>query len=79
MTVGEFDVVEFYGDGASSFVECNLAARTALTVAGKRIRKAGNRYSNVARVVITDGRDVIVFEWQRRVGIVFPANFTGAL
>jgi hypothetical protein len=69
---GEFSVVEFYDDGVHSYVERDLPAKQAVELARYCVVGASDENSIVKRIIITDGGDYTVFQWERGTGITFP-------
>jgi hypothetical protein len=73
----EFSVYEFFYDDTSHPVARFIGAREAVEIASKCARQACRPTSSVRRIIITDGGDNTVFEWQRHVGVTYPLNFKG--
>ena len=67
----EFSVVEFYDDGYHRYVERLLGAEAAVKLS-KLVVDSAERRPHVTRVIITDGGDFTVFEWQRGKGVTLP-------
>lgn len=73
----EFSVYEIEYDDTTHPVVRFVEARKAVEIAGKCSRRACLPISKVRRVIITDGGDHTVFEWQRHAGITYPLDFKG--
>jgi hypothetical protein len=72
MSDSEFSVVEFYSDGYHAYVERRLDAKNAVSLA-KRCTDAATVASGfVVKVIITDGGDNTVFQWEHGKGVTFP-------
>jgi hypothetical protein len=68
---GEFSVAEFYDNDTHAYVGRWIDAKDAVYLAKHCIRRL---HDNVVRIIITDGGDDCVFEWQRGKGITFPGS-----
>jgi hypothetical protein len=66
--MNEFSVVEFYDDDSHAYVARQLDARDAVYLAKHCTRRL---HDGVTRIIITDGGDDTVFEWQRGKGVTF--------
>ena len=64
----EFSVVEFLNDGTHRYVRRWLDAENAVYLAHYCTRRLRD---DVERVVITDGGDFTVFQWERGKGVTF--------
>jgi hypothetical protein len=73
MSDGEFSVAEFYSDGLHAYVKRWIDAESAVKLAKRCTEKAAARQGWISRVIITDGGDCCVFEWQHDKGLTFPA------
>jgi hypothetical protein len=71
-TTSEFSVYQFFRDDTWEEVLRSVDARAAVYRAKDLIDSVGGRIGTTARVVITDGGDLITFEWIHGKGIVFP-------
>jgi hypothetical protein len=69
MSEGEFSVVEFYDDDYYAYVERWLDGESAVRLAKRRSDMAT---AKVAKIIITDGGDYTVFQWERGKGVTFP-------
>jgi hypothetical protein len=69
---GEFSVCQFFGDGSydyeKRFVDIEEAVKSAKFLTSNVSAKMGL----TKRVIIVDGGDCIVFEWENGKGITFP-------
>ena len=68
----EFSVVEFYVNGTHRYVERWLPAKEAVELAKRCTDAAELAGSLVTRVIITDGGDFTVFQWEQGRGVTFP-------
>ena len=69
----EFSVVEFYDSGYHAYVEpCWLDAKGAVELSKRCTDAATAAEGFVNKVIIVDGGDNTVFEWQRGKGVTFP-------
>jgi hypothetical protein len=73
----EFSVYEIEYDDTTHPVKRFIGAKEAVEIASKCSRRACLPLSMVRRVIITDGGDHTVFEWQRHAGITYPTNYKG--
>src|SRR5258705_10671023 len=69
---GDFSVVAFFDDGTHHYVERWLGRREALMLAWHCFRKQEAKSGSINRIIITDGDDYTVFEWNRDNGITWP-------
>jgi len=70
---GEFSVYQFFADDCGtervlSFVDAPTAVDRAMALS----QSVGGRLGTTQRVIVTDGGDSIVWEWQFGRGVVFP-------
>jgi hypothetical protein len=68
----EFSVVEFFAEGTHHYVERRLRSREALMLARHCICKYETKSGHINRIIITDGGDFTVFEWEKGKGITWP-------
>ena len=69
---GEFSVCQFFPGGDYGYELRFVDAETAMVGAKAIIQSVGGRLGTTERVIVTDGGDCIVFEWQHGKGITFP-------
>jgi hypothetical protein len=69
---GEFSVCQFFEDGTSEYVRRYIGACEAVRVAHHYTHNVAAKIGVTTRVVITDGGDHCVFEWQRGAGVTWP-------
>lgn len=70
----EFSVWQFFADPEQQ-PECvrrHVSAPEAVKAACHYTTSVGARSGFVERVIITDGGDCTVFEWQKGIGIIWP-------
>lgn len=67
-----FNVVQFFNDDTYEYVRRGVTAEEAVEAARHYCTSVGARLGFVKKVVITDLGDFTHFEWQYRVGVVFP-------
>jgi hypothetical protein len=72
MSDSEFSVVEFYDDGEYAYVERWLDGESAVKVAKRCTEKPAVRLGIITKVIITDGGDFTVFQWEHGKGVTFP-------
>lgn len=77
MSLGEFSVVQFFDNGEHEYVRRGVAAEEAVQAAAHYCRSVGARLGFVTMVIITDGDDYRVFQWERGKGVVFPPEAAG--
>ena len=73
----EFSVYQFFPDGTSYEELYCVDAESAVTKAHAITRSPGAMLGITRRIIITDGGDSTVFEWQYGKGVTFP-NMKGA-
>jgi hypothetical protein len=86
MNDNEFNVVEFYDDGYHTCVERAVNAEyavkmAALIVHAIELRDAdinigGDHRPHINKIIITDGGDDTVFQWEHGKGVTFPEQPT---
>jgi hypothetical protein len=69
---GEFSVVEFYYNGSHAYVERWLDAESAVKLAKVCSDGATAAEGFVVKIIITDGGDNTVFQWEQGKGVTFP-------
>jgi hypothetical protein len=69
---GEFSVCQFFADGSYEYYKRSIEAREAVKAAHFLSHNVAARYGQTCRVIITDGGDHCVFEWQRGMGVTWP-------
>jgi hypothetical protein len=72
MSDGKFSVCEFYDDGYHAYVERWLDAESAVNLAKRCTDAAIVADGLVVKVIVTDGGDDTVFQWERGKGVTFP-------
>jgi hypothetical protein len=73
----EFAVVQFFADESYEVVCEWVDAATAVAAAISHSRYPAALAGIVHRVIITDGEDLIAYEWKHGEGIVFPPEGAG--
>jgi hypothetical protein len=68
----EFSVYQFFKDGSYERVREFVSAEEAITAFNHYTHNVASRLGITARVIITDGGDSIVYEWQHGKGVTFP-------
>jgi hypothetical protein len=68
----EFSVCQFFEDGSYEYVRRFVSAAEAVAAASHYSGNVAARLGMTRRVIITDGGDFCVFEWQFGRGIVYP-------
>lgn len=68
----EFSVYQFFQDGTSEQVRCNVGAEEAVEAARHYTRSVAAQVGITRRVIITDGGDFTNFEWKFGDGITYP-------
>lgn len=77
MSTGEFSVVQWFQNGEYEYVRRFVEALEAFNAARHYCTCVGARIGTTVKVMITDGGDHCVFEWNRTEGVVFPEQFKG--
>jgi hypothetical protein len=67
-----FSVCQFFEDDSYEYVRRFVDAKEAVEAAKHYTQSVGARIGTTKRVIITDGGDATVFEWQFCKGITFP-------
>ena len=73
----EFSVVQFFDNGTHEYVRRGVAAKEAVEAAAHYCGSVGARLGFVTTVIITDGDDYRVFQWEHGKGVVFPPEAAG--
>ena len=69
----EFSVVQFFANDAGYEYVCRFVdGETAVETALQLSRSVGGRMGFVEKIIITDGGDYTVFEWQYGKGVTYP-------
>src|SRR6516165_11939073 len=68
---GEFSVAEFFADGTYRYVERWLPAKEAVELAKFWTDRPAASLGWMTKVIITDGGDFTVFEWQHGKGVIY--------
>jgi hypothetical protein len=71
-TRGEFSVYCYFPDGTWEDQVRFVTVEEAMRVAERLTRNVGARLGTTRRVIITDGGDDTVWEWQHGKGITWP-------
>jgi hypothetical protein len=71
---GEFSVYQEFRDGTFEEVLRFVDAPAAVYRAKALTESVGGTIGNTTRVLILDGGDYVVFEWQYEAGVVFPTE-----
>lgn len=74
---GEFNVVQWFPSGEYEYVRRNVDHVTASLVAKHYCTCVGAKIGTTVKVMITDGGDICVFEWERDKGVVYPEQLKG--
>lgn len=72
MLTGEFSVYQFFDNGMYEAVARFVSDEYAVKRAFELTKTIGAKRGIVQRIIITDGGDLTVFEWQYGKGVVFP-------
>jgi hypothetical protein len=70
-----YAVYQFFLDGTNEQVGEGLADKAAIERAADFVRRPAATIGIIARVIVTNEGDEIVFEWRHGEGIVFPPGF----
>lgn len=76
-TTGEFSVYQFFHDGSHECLKSHVGAEEAVETARSFILRPAARIGFIQRVMITDGGDFAVFDWQHGKGVVYPPQEKG--
>jgi hypothetical protein len=68
----EFSVCQFFPDQSYEYVCRFVSGEQAATAFNHCCTSVGARYGIIVRVIITDGGDYIVAEWERGKGLTYP-------
>jgi hypothetical protein len=71
---GEFSVCQFFKDDTYEYVRRWVNAEEAVNAAKHYCNSVAVRMGMVKRVIITDGSDMICFEWLADKGVVYPSK-----
>jgi len=72
MERNEFSVCQFFFDGTYEYVRRWVSVREAIAAFKHYTNSVGAQMGFVQRVIVTDGGDSVVLEWQQGRGITFP-------
>jgi hypothetical protein len=72
MGTEEFSVCQFFDNGEQEWVRLFVSAEEAVKAACHYCTSVAAQLGFVERVIITDGGDCTVFEWQKGIGITWP-------
>lgn len=70
----EFSVCQFFEDETHEYVRRFVGAREAVEAAKHYTSSVGAQVGTTRRVIIPDGGDDTVFEWQFGKGVTFPVR-----
>ena len=75
----EFSVVQFFPDGQYEYLKRFVSVEEAMTTAHSytQPKRPAVLMGVIDRVIITDGRDCICFEWKNGEGVTFPPEMAG--
>lgn len=68
----EFSVCQFFPDDSYEYVCRWVGAKEAVETAKRCTETVGARIGITRRIIVTDGGDFTVFEWQFGKGVTFP-------
>jgi hypothetical protein len=68
----EFSVCQFFPDDSYEYVLRFVRAKEAIERAKRLTESVGGRIGTIKRIIVTDGGDFTVFEWQFGKGVTFP-------
>lgn len=71
-STGEFSVCQFFTDGSYEYVRRDVSADEAMVAVEHYTNNIATMFGIVARVIITDGGDCVVYEWTKGGGVIFP-------
>jgi hypothetical protein len=71
---GEFCVYQFFSDIDYELVAQRVSGKTAVQRAKNLTVSLGGKLGTTQRVIITDGGDMVCFEWKFGEGVVFPTE-----
>lgn len=69
-----FSVAMYYPNGVYEYIARYVSAQEALIKARSYITRPAALIGVIRRVIVTDGGDCTVFEWQYGKGITFPVT-----
>lgn len=72
-----FSVVQFFSDDTHEYVRRGVEAKEAIETAHHYCASIGAKLGTTTLVIITDGGDDTVFEWQFGKGVTFPPEHAG--
>lgn len=73
MSDERFDVVQFFRDGSYEFVERDLDVKAAVERFRSLSWSLGAQVGTTVRVIITDGGDFTVAQWEFGKGVTWPS------
>jgi hypothetical protein len=73
-TDGEFSVCQFFKDDYSEYVRRWVSSEEAIEATKHYITNVAATLGVTKRVIITDGGDFTVFEWQYGKGIIYKID-----
>jgi len=69
---GEYNVVQYFVDGKYEYTRRRVSTEEAVEAFKHYTISVGAKIGMTSRVMITDGDDCVVAEWQYGPGFVFP-------
>lgn len=72
ITHGQYSVAQFFPDGTNEYVRRFVGAEESVKTAKDFSERPAAKIGIIARIVITDGGDFTVFEWQFGKGVTYP-------
>lgn len=64
MSIGEFSICQFFANDSYEYVARLVDAEEAVTVFRRYTTSVGAKIGTTKRVIVTDGGDSIVLEWE---------------
>lgn len=75
--MNEFSVCQFFTNGTHEYVRRFVSDEEAVKSAQHYCQSIAVKLGMVDRVIITDGGDQTVFEWQKGKGVTWPKEAEG--
>lgn len=72
-----FNVCQFFANDSYEYVRRAVDGKEAVNTALDYATSVGARIGSTKRVIVTDGGDSCVFEWQYGKGVTFPPGHEG--
>jgi hypothetical protein len=67
-----FNVCQFFPDDGYEYVARNIPAKESIELMKRLTESVGGRIGTTVRVIVTDGGDSTVAEWQFGKGVTYP-------